>query len=382
MKNLAVCLFAALLAGCASAPAPQRPERLFNDHLFAAPSQRIDAADIFAVSDEMRRYLDEEIGSHARTKGRQRGLFDVLYSKGELQFEYDALMTRNAAQAFAARAGNCLSLVIMTAAFAKEMAIPVQYQSAILDESWSRSDDVNFFVGHVNVTLGNHQSHIGGRRMENDLTIDFLAPPELLGLRTRAIQEPTIVAMYMNNRAAELFSQKQLDDAYWWARAAIVADPGFVSAYNTLGVIYRRHGNPAEAQRVLAHALERDPDNAHVMSNLIPVLDELGRTTESRALATKLERIEPNAPFSYYTRGLAALRAGDFGTAREMFAREVDRQPYYHEFHFWLAVAYAGLGEKEPAARQLTLARETSTTRTDQARYAAKLERIKASNVH
>ena len=378
MKKWAVLLLSMMLSGCATDPATQRPESLFNDHLFVAASGRISADDVFALSDEMRRYMNEEIAGVLRTKSRQQGLFDALYSKGQLKLAYDAVMTRNAAQAFAARSGNCLSLVIMTAAFAKEMGLAVTYQSALVDETWARSGDIHFFIGHVNLTLGRLRSYRALGRDESDLTIDFLSPYEIRGLRTRVVREETIVAMYMNNRAAELFTQGQVNDAYWWARAAIEHDPEFSSSYNTLGVIYKRHGNPAEARKVLAYALEREPANTHVMSNLVPVLNELGRVAEAKILAEKLDKMEPDPAFSFFSRGLAAMQSGDFKTARDLFAKEVDRAPYYHEFHFWLAIANLGLGDIEGARKQMTIAIETSTTRNDQALYAAKLDRINA----
>ncbi len=93
------------------------------------------------------------------------------------------------------------------------------------------------------------------------MTVDFV-PPELAGgFSTRPISEATIVAMYMNNRAAEALTEGHVDDAYWWARAAIGEAPRFFSAYNTLGVVYQRHGNLPEAEQVLAYALEREPAN-------------------------------------------------------------------------------------------------------------------------
>jgi Tfp pilus assembly protein PilF len=378
MKNWPLSLLFMILAGCATVPPTRQLEQLFNDDLFVAASERIGANDVFALSDEMKRYLAVEIAGQIRTKGSQQGLFDALYGKGQLMLDYETTMTRNAAQAFAARSGNCLSLVIMTAAFAKEMGLPVRYQSAYLDEIWSRSGDIHFLIGHVNLTLGKHRVYEGYRRNETDLTIDFLPPEEIRGLHTRTIAEETIVAMYMNNRAAELFTQGQLNDAYWWARAAIGQDPGYVSSYNTLGVIYKRHGNPEAAEKALRHALEREPKNTRVMSNLVAVLNDLGRTAEAKAMAGKLEQMEPNPAFGFFTQGLAAVGIGDFKAARDLFTKEVARAPYYHEFHFWLAVAYAGLGEIEQAKNHLIIAMETSTTRSDHALYAAKLDRIKA----
>ena len=59
----------------------QLDTRFFHDGLFAAPSERIIAGDVFALSPEMRRYVSDEIAARSRTKGRQRGLIDALSSR-------------------------------------------------------------------------------------------------------------------------------------------------------------------------------------------------------------------------------------------------------------------------------------------------------------
>ncbi|MFO1337096.1 MAG: hypothetical protein U1F53_02495 [Burkholderiaceae bacterium] len=51
----------------------------------------------------------------------------------------------------------------------------------------------------------------------------------------------------------------------------------------------------------------------------------------------------------------------------------------YHEFHFWLALSYLRLGERERAAQHLRLAEENASTRQQQRAYAAKLQRLKAA---
>src|SRR5262245_9024610 len=115
MRAGIIAIAVALVAGCATTPDAPRDERYFNDSLFAAPSERIRAGDVFALSEEMQRDVDTEIVVRAKSRTRQLALVDALYHRGELKLEYDSAMTRNAAQAFAARSGNCLSLVIMTA---------------------------------------------------------------------------------------------------------------------------------------------------------------------------------------------------------------------------------------------------------------------------
>jgi Tfp pilus assembly protein PilF len=374
-------LAALALAACASAPVPLVPPALFHDALFRPASERIDARDVFAASDEMRRYLAVEIAPLLKQYGAREGLVLALRRHGELILEYDSSMTRNAAQTFAARSGNCLSLVIMTAALAKRLELPIRYQLVAADETVSRSGGMEFFIAHVNLTLGDRVTEMGPGRRNDLMTVDFM-PPELAGgWSSRPISEQTIVAMYMNNRAAETLAAGHADDAYWWSRAAIIEDPGYASAYNTLGVVYSRHGNLPDAERALRFALEREPDNTRAMSNLVTVLEAMGRTAEAKALAQRLAQLEPHPAFEYLDLGIAALRNGNYRHARDLFEKEVERAPYYHEFHYWLAAAYVGLGEIDEARKQLSLAWQYSTTRHEREIYAAKLDRMRATHL-
>jgi Flp pilus assembly protein TadD len=381
MKPWAVLLVSTMLAACATAPSPpQVGAQLFNDAAFAPPSVHIGAEDIFALSDAMKRYVRADIADQLQIHGRQRGLITALYNKNQLKLDFDSTVTRTAAQAFEARSGNCLSLVIMTAAFAKELGLTVRYQKVLVDETWSRSGDNYLLIGHVNLSLGERRPE-SGHIVPDALTIDFLSPQDVSALHSKDITEDTIVAMYLNNRAVESLTLGQLDDAYWWVRAAIRTDPQFLSAFNTLGAVYQRHANLVDAERAFAFVLEHEPSNTHVMSNLALVYNEQGRADEAGALAARLAQLQPEPPFSFFKRGMAALKEGNHQAARDLFAKEVDRAPYYHEFQFWLAVAYAGLGDVDGARRHLMLALENSTTRGERELYANKLLRLSANRV-
>ena len=382
-RPLAALLAALALAGCAAVPPAAESDPLFADALFAPPSEPVDASRVFAASEAMRRYIAEEIGDLPGSKGRQQALMDALRNTAKLKLEYDAAYTRNAAEAFEARTGNCLSLVIMTASLAREMGIPVRFQSVFVEETWSRQGDLYFSIGHVNLALGGRPPKLGTRIDDGEqLIVDFLPPPDLKGLNWRVVNDQTILAMYMNNRAAESIAAGRLDDAYWFAREAIRQDPAFVVAQNTLGVIYQRRGHHAQAERVLARALDLEPRNTRILTNLANAYRALGRSADARRLDERLASLEPDPPFAFFNRGLEAAKAGDWKNARALFAKEVDRAPYYHEFHFWLAVALANLGEPEGARRHLALAMENSTTRRDHDLYAAKLQRIGSARLH
>ena len=371
------------LAGCAVSPLASRPEALFADGLFAPPSEPIRAGDVFALNDEMRRTVDTEIAALARRRGPQRGLIDALHDRGQLRLEYDATMTRNASQAFDAKVGNCLSLVIMTAAFAKELGLPVRFQTVYNEESWSRAAGIQFSSGHVNLSLGARFDDAlrAGERYQ-PLTIDFLPASDLRGQRVSEISESTVLAMYMNNRSAEALVQERVDDAYWWVREAILQQPNHLNSYNTLGVVYLRHGDLALAQRALEQVLSREPDNTSALTNLERVFASAGRAEDARAVAARLAAIEPYPPYHYFDLGLAAMQAGDYRRAKALFEKEIARKAYQHEFHFWLGLAHAYLGELTQARKQLGLAMEATTQHKDRDLYAAKLDRLRALQVH
>ena len=122
----------------------------------------------------------------------------------------------------------------------------------------------------------------------------------------------------------------------------------------------------------------RDPDNLYAMSNRILALRDLGREAEAAVLAERLETLDPHPPFSYFNQGMAALHDGRPDIARRLFAKEVERAPYQHEFEYWLAVSYSQLDDPARARLHLQRAMEVSTTRKDHDLYAAKLERLKA----
>ena len=70
MARCIVLLCAFLLASCATTPDVPRDTRFFDDARFAPASERISAAQVFAMSDEMRRYLDAEIVPRTARRAR------------------------------------------------------------------------------------------------------------------------------------------------------------------------------------------------------------------------------------------------------------------------------------------------------------------------
>lgn len=364
------------LGGCAVEPVAPPRQEVFFDAGFKPPSVRIDPQEALKLSPAMQRFADTEMAAEIRNKGLRDGLIDALYTKGRLQLDYDSETTRTASEAFDARRGNCMSLVLMTAAFARHFNMPVRFNSVFLEESWTRSNGIFFVAGHVNISLSRPlatSSRVTVFGEPDLLTIDFLPPEQVRHHRSRVIDEATILAMFLNNRAAEALTVGQVDDAYWWARAAIMTDSRWLAAYNTLAVLYRRKGLYDRAESTLRLVLDREPLNAQAMSNLVLVLSDVGRREEAQLYANQLAQIQPVPPYKFFDEGVAAMKAGEFAAARQLFRKEVARAAYVPEFHFWLGLANYGLGDVSGARGEIAKALENSATHRDREMYGAKL---------
>src|SRR4030095_17250142 len=97
MARCIALLCAFLLASCAITPeAPpdtQARPRFSDDARFAPASERISAAQVFALSDDMRRYVDKEIVPRTKLRGRPLALVDAPYTKGAPKLEYTSVRT-------------------------------------------------------------------------------------------------------------------------------------------------------------------------------------------------------------------------------------------------------------------------------------------------
>lgn len=367
----------ALAAGCAvPPPAPvDATDPLLDDAAFGTPTEPPDASRLFVLSPAMQRYVDEVLLPAARRVGRQRALADALQRPDALQLLYDPARTLPAADTFAIRRGNCLSLVILTAALAKSMDLTVDYRAADIDDSFSRRGDLVLASGHVNITIGRRVLERGLAGDNRAYTVDFLPPAELQGLRSHRIGEHELLAMYLNNRAAEALAAGRLDDAYAWAAAAVRRDPSRVASINTLGAIYRQRGLLPQAVRAFRHVLALSPSHVPAVANLASALQAQGEVAEAALWRARLATLEAHAPFEEHDAGRRALALGDYRSAVDWFRRALARAPEEADSHYWLGLALYYDGQRREAFEQL----RESVARTQgqaerQARYAAKID--------
>lgn len=375
LRVLSGLVLAILLSACAtrSVRTDSISAQLAKDAYFGAKPDEVDVSAIFTATPEMRRYLAEDIAQELRVHGRTKGLYRALFQSAQLKLEYDSMRTTGAAETFSSRHGNCLSLVIMTAALADALKLPVTFYNIRIGEQWTQRGDLYFASGHVNIMLGRSERSLANTKT-NALIVDF-APIEAEKISTiQRISRARIKAMFANNRAAENLAAGQLNHAYWWAQLALASDPEYRVALNTLAVVFRRTGHPALAEIALRRLREYDPDNVHAVVNLQMTLRDLGRRAEAADLDAELKRLRPVALNTDYRRAMEQLTHKDYVGARDSLKQEIKRQPTCADCRFQLARVYLALGQYPNALEQLRKALAFSGSIAERNRYAAKLE--------
>lgn len=379
MKYLILCL-TIFLCACTTSPTQhaQQPALMFQDDLFGGVVKTVNVDEIFTLTPAMRRYLDVDLAMQRRIEGDEFALYKALYDKRQIKIDYDGRKTKTAGETFRDRSGNCLSLAIMTAAFAKAMGFPATFQHVNVRESWSNVGELYFASRHVNIVIGRRNLDIPRFQDQTSLLVIDFFPPTTPVLRIASVlSEKEVVAMYLNNRAAEKLAENKIEEAYWLARQALQNAPEYAVAYNTLGIAYWRSGHYEAARVALEFALATDPEDLNTMSNLAQIYALTGQTQKSEQLAAYVKENRPK-PYLYYFRlGKKEMALGNYAKAKELFSQELTREPEHHEVHFWLALAHFHLHELQGSKQHLAQAQEFSYTEKERQLYSSKLNALR-----
>ena len=334
------------LTACASltarAPDPAPPPPPLADALFGPPAALPAADELFALSPAMQQFVQQRLPRQAGRDHSAQALVDALYTGNRLRLRYEDGPTRTAGQSFDGRSGNCLSLVLMTAAFAKALQLDLDYRLVQRDrdpddaEAWRRSGSLLLHADHVNVVLATPSAPTSlDRRVTSErqaLMIDFLPQAQAANLRSSPVDERTLVAMFYNNRAAETLADGQVGSAYWWARAAVLQAPAWPQAMNTLAVVYLQADRPALAEAALRQVLARQPAHDVAMGNLALALQAQGRLAEAQFWRAQ----------AAWQQGRAAQAQAAMGAAAALAAHGDERARYQGKLA-WLRAHSPGL---------------------------------------
>jgi len=192
-----------------------------------------------------------------------------------------------------------------------------RYREAI---SLGAAADARLGLARALVTYGDHDA----AAMELETVLRDPAPGETtaqarrlhLRLRHRDLEEQLERA----GQAAVAGAGETLVEASAQLEAIIVAEPDLWEAHFAVGLIARRRGDAAAAERAFVRALELWPDQPDALHELGVALLAADRTTDALRMLDAAAELRPEDAGYLADAGFAQLRAGNLGAARERLA--------------------------------------------------------------
>lgn len=243
-----VLLVALLATGCATNRTRGDGRRL--DALIEAGKDRaLSLPDPLTLDPAIAERVLQQVSREGTELERIRRLHRWLRDNSGLGFRYDALHTRTANDAWAARTGDCLSYAHLFNALARFLLVPVNYVRYREAQTYEERDGQFLVVSHV-ASLNNDYRVTVLVDLTGDAPTSRVSDYELLG-------DDEAAALHYSNLAME---QLAAGDTATPERLLRERTPRLPEIHNNLGAVLLRQGRAQEAHVILQRAVARFPD--------------------------------------------------------------------------------------------------------------------------
>lgn len=371
-------LLGVMLAGCATPPAaPQASEErrawvlTGAGELDAAAAAPLPPAALLEVSEAMHRFALQATANAANESGRIKLLVRALHADDGLALRYDATATLTPQDAFVQRRANCMTHTLLFIALARDLGIDARFNQVDIPPTWDlRGDDVVLYR-HINARIGT-----GERRY----TIVDLAPDEYdPAYRQRLLSDRQAEAQFYSNRSVDLLTARQPTEALRYQLHALQLDPDQAFLWSNLSQVYLAIGNARAAQAAIDIALQLDPDSLSAYGTASRVYQMLGDRARAQTFRRQAEKLQRRNPYFHYQLAQRAYAAGRFRHALDETRTAISLYPEDPRFLLMLGAVLNRLDQPELARKSIEAAIAMTADEKTQALYRDKLERIAAA---
>ncbi len=334
----------------------------------AGAYERVPAAQLLAVDDDMRDFVQRYTGNIHQDRQRLMMLHRAVRGAATLGMEYDPLAEGAAQEVFRRGAANCLAYATLFVALAREAGLSAGYQQLHVRPQWTRQGERVAVRLHVNavVTIGAQERYM--------VDIDPLPSRDIAGSRT--ISDTDALALHHSNIAMNAFAENDIEEAWLQAVRALQLSPAIPHLWVNLGVIYRANGQQLDAEQSYLYALQLDPKEHSAMNNLVVLYALQGRQVEREVWAQRVTQWREANPYYHAWLGEKAAEGGDWRLAVRHYERALKLSPDDSRLLFVLGQSHEHLGESAIALAYLQRAINSAAAPTELVFYQEQLDTL------
>jgi len=385
VKVISIFMLTLVLSACSTksvnSPQPQIAKQQINipinDSLFIqTKTTQLNEQAIFSLTLEQQNKFLLKFNKHIALGFKPHtALYEILKEK-ITDFTYYG-ETYNATTVMELNKGNCMSLAILTTAYAKLVGLEFSYRVVHTLPIFSKKDDVVLSSSHV-------QTIIYDPTFVPDKSFFYLSTPRIAidyfpnkwNRKGKSYSYNAFIAMYYKNLAADALVEKDLSKSFIYANKAYEYDTKNIDTINLLAVIHRRAGDIKTAEEIYKVALDIGKPNISLLSNYIMLLKSQQRMEEVAVLQNKMNKLDDMNPYQSLGEAFNARRSGNIKQAEVFFKKTLKKAPYLNQAYMGLYHIYVKQQEMDKAQAMLIKALEWTYELDEKKLYKQKLYSI------
>ncbi|MFT6408863.1 MAG: tetratricopeptide (TPR) repeat protein [Arenicella sp.] len=287
----------------------------------------------------------------------------------QFTFSDKTLTTR---ESLASKSGNCLSLTVLTTAFADLAGVDVSYQ--LLDQNPIYSIDQGMLVtsDHLRAVLRSEPTEGGTFSSVSRVRIDYYQTDGLSYVDNVSTNYQR--SLFYSNLAVEKLSSDDIDSAFSYASRALDIYQQNASALNTMGILHRKRGDLAKAEEIYLHGAKYFDKGPTFIGNYTALLDSQSRQVDLSQLARSKSSKVVDHPWPWVRAGKKSFDNGDYDKAVSFYQHALQLAPDLHQVYLLAGDASYAKGNAAQSRQYLVQALRLANDTTDRSSYKRKLE--------
>lgn len=366
----------AFLSACSAGTGLREPELTQTELLSydkfgieaVAETMPIAPAEVWALDDEMRAFVAEQIGDADAPRLKLQRLLQGMQQTGLFELDYSIADTTTARTTFHERRGNCLSFTILFVALAREAGIDVRYRLVDMPPVWSTETDFVILRQHVNTVVRT--------AFHEDFVIDFNAIDVGGRYDAREIDDREVLALFYNNMGAEALISGDFATSFVYFRAAVLAAPAMPGSWTNLGALYSRSGRYAEAEAAYLHALALEPNERSALSNLASLYGAMGNRELAAQYRERVRNYQLRNPYFHFAQAQRAAAQQDYSAALDSLRVSLRLKRDEPRFYLLQGQVLLALGRSEEAAASFERGRGYAPSGPQRTEYDQRIQSL------